>query len=59
METRAEKIARLQREIGERQMELQWLVLGSPTVGVGGVAQSQFAPVQRPTIIREGWGGVD
>jgi hypothetical protein len=33
-ETRAEEIARLQREIGMRQMRLQYLVLGDPMEGV-------------------------
>lgn len=35
METREEKISRLQREITERQAELQRLVLGDPSAGVG------------------------
>lgn len=34
METTAEEIARLRREIGERQFRLQFLVLGDPRVGV-------------------------
>ncbi len=32
-ETVAEEIARLQREIGERQSRLQFLVLGDPRIG--------------------------
>ena len=32
-ETKAEEIARLRREIGERQTRLQFLVLGDPRVG--------------------------
>lgn len=35
-ETVAEEIARLQREIGERQLRLQRLVLGDPTKSVSG-----------------------
>lgn len=36
METTAEKIARLRREIAERQAELQHLILGNPRVTVFG-----------------------
>jgi len=63
METRADEIARLQREIGERQMRLQRLVLGDPTKGVCGQA---YMPVTLDTVGyhtttagRESWGGVD
>lgn len=35
-ETFAEEVRRLQREIGERQARLHRLVLGDPTVFVGG-----------------------
>lgn len=34
METNAEEISRLHREIGERQARLQFLVLGDPRIGV-------------------------
>ena len=40
-ETVIEEISRLRREIGERQMRLQFLVCGDPSKGVSGGPQPE------------------
>lgn len=50
-ETFAEEVARLQREIGERQMRLSYLVLGDQTKCVSMAPAPNGAPSSMPTGI--------
>lgn len=50
-ESWAEEVARLRREIGERQMRLEALVLGDPRVGVS--MQRMVSPPRSIEIVEE------